>query len=383
MAKGQKVRTTRYGVGKRWEARWRDEAGKQRHRSFERKVDAERHLSTVQTDTLRGTYVDPTEGRITYKAYAEGWRSVQVHRDTTRALVETQLRRHAYPYFGHREIGSIRPSEIQGWVKKISADLAPTTVEVIYRYVSASFKAAVKDRRLAVSPCVDIKLPKIPPREVVPIATEKVSAISRAVPDRYRALVILGAGTGLRQGEAFGLDLRNVDFLRRTLKVEQQLVQMPGAAPYLAPPKTAASYRTIPLGQVVVDALAAHIAAYPIQPVMIQREGSAKPEAAQLVFTDDAGQPLKRTSFGHDVWRPALQRIGGGATFHDLRHYFASLLIHHGANVKVVQARLGHATAAETLETYAHLWPDTEDSTRQAVDLTLADVRQVCATEAQ
>ena len=60
-----------------------------------------------------------------------------------------------------------------------------------------------------------------------------------------------------------------------------------------------------------------------------------------------------------------------GATFHDLRHYYAPLLIRHGESVKVVQARLGHATAAETLDTYAHLWPDSEDRTRQAVDWVL------------
>lgn len=60
-----------------------------------------------------------------------------------------------------------------------------------------------------------------------------------------------------------------------------------------------------------------------------------------------------------------------GVTFHDLRHYYASLLIRHGESVKVVQARLGHATAAETLDTYSHLWPDSEDRTRDAIDAVL------------
>jgi hypothetical protein len=55
-------------------------------------------------------------------------------------------------------------------------------------------------------------------------------------------------------------------------------------------------------------------------------------------------------------------------TFHDLRHYYASLLIQHGESVKVVQRRLGHKSAVETLDTYSHLWPDSEDRTREAVD---------------
>ena len=54
--------------------------------------------------------------------------------------------------------------------------------------------------------------------------------------------------------------------------------------------------------------------------------------------------------------------------FHDLRHYLASMLIASGADVKVVQARLRHASARTTLDTYAHLWPDSEESTRSAID---------------
>lgn len=61
-----------------------------------------------------------------------------------------------------------------------------------------------------------------------------------------------------------------------------------------------------------------------------------------------------------------------GTHFHDLRRYYASLLKMSGESVKVVQARLGHATAAETLDTYSHLWQDSEDRTRQAVDEVLA-----------
>jgi integrase len=90
-----------------------------------------------------------------------------------------------------------------------------------------------------------------------------------------------------------------------------------------------------------------------------------------LVFTTEAGAPLNRTRFSASVWRPAVQRPGlEGVTFQDLRHY-ASLLIRHGESVKVVQARLGHATAAETLDTYSHLWPDSEDRTREAIDAVL------------
>ena len=55
-------------------------------------------------------------------------------------------------------------------------------------------------------------------------------------------------------------------------------------------------------------------------------------------------------------------------TYHSLRHYYASLLIRHGESIKTVQERLGHSSAVTTLNTYSHLWPDSDDRTRAAVD---------------
>lgn len=348
-----------------WLARWRDPDGRQRKRSFPRKVDADRFLTTVEHGILTGSYVDPAAGKVTFRAYAEQWRAAQVHRPTTMAHVETMLRRHAYPVLGDRPLAAIRPSEVQAWVKRLTTDcdgrpaLTPATVGVVHGLVAAVFKSAVRDRKLTGSPCEGIKLPKKEPRKIVPLSTEAVRAMAEAVPDRYAALVILAAGTGLRQGEAFGLTLDRVDFLRRTLTVDRQLVLVPGRPPFHAPPKTSASYRTVPLPQVVAEMLAEHIRAFPVEP-----EG--------LLFTTPTGDPLRRASFSATVWRPAVKRAGiGPAVFHELRHYYASLLIRHGESVKVVQARLGHATAAETLDTYSHLWPDSEDRTREAVDVGL------------
>jgi hypothetical protein len=106
---GARVRTNRYGIGKRWLARWRDDAGVQRKRAFERRADAERFLVEVAADLARGAYVDPRAGRTTVREYAERWRAAQVHRATTAAQVETHLRRHVYPMFGDRALASVRP----------------------------------------------------------------------------------------------------------------------------------------------------------------------------------------------------------------------------------------------------------------------------------
>lgn len=86
------------------------------------------------------------------------------------------------------------------------------------------------------------------------------------------------------------------------------------------------------------------------------------------MFASVKGGPLRRSGFGN-VWRAAVTEAGVPSfVFHGLRHYYASLLIRHGESVRTVQVRLGHASAVETLDTCSHLWPDSDDRTREAVD---------------
>ena len=337
-------------------ARHVDECGREHAKSFTRKVDAQRWLDEATAAVVTGQYVDPKAGQVTFKDYAERWRQMQVQRPSSVAHVETMLRRHAYPTLGERSLTAILPSDIQAWVKSLK--LAPATVGVVHGIVSTVMKSAIRDRRIASNPCDGTKLPKVQRPQIVPLTTEQVTAVRDALPVDLQALVTLAAGAGMRQGECFGLTVDRIKFLERTVLVDRQLVTLPKQPPVLAPPKTKASNRTIPLPQVVVDALAAHLAAFPADP-----DG--------LVFTL-AGKPIGRSAFGHK-WRAAVEtaKLPAGTGFHALRHYYASLLIRHGESVKTVQSRLGHASAVETLDTYSHLWPDSDDRTRDAIDSVL------------
>ena len=345
----------------RWRARWREfPGGPQLTRTFPRKADAERFLDGVRGDLARGTYIDPTAGRLLFRDYAEQWRRGQVHRSSTAVQCERFLRIHAYPTLGNRPIGAVRRSEVQAWVKGCSETLAPGSVELVYRWVATIFRSAVEDRLIPASPCVRIALPKKNRGQLEPLTVEQVTALAAEVPDRLSALVLFAAGMGLRQGECFGLTVDRVDFLRRQVRVDRQLVQTRRGIPEFGPPKTEASVRTVPMPQVVADVLAEHLAAFGPGP-----EG--------LVFANKVGRPLNRSAIW-EVWHPAARRAGlpTWATFHDLRHFYASLLIARGCSIKAIQRRLGHQSATETLDTYGHLWPDSDDETRDAVDQVLA-----------
>jgi integrase len=317
----------------------------------------------MEHSKLVGTYVDPSAGKVTFRTFAEDWRQIQLHRRGTATSVEQQLRLHVYPHIGHRPINAIRPSELEAMVHHLVASLAHSTVEVVFGRVVAVFRAAVRDRLIAASPCPGVRVPQGKPASMLPVmTTEDVLAMAGAVPDRYSALVVFGAATGLRPGELFGLTKDRVHFLARRVVVDQQLART-GHGVGLAPLKTRSSYRNVPLAQVASDALAAHLARW-----------SAHPELG-LVFCNDWGKPIQQHPFSA-MWTTARRKAGvpEWAKPHDLRHYFASTLIRSGASVKVIQARLGHASAKTTLDVYGHLFPDEEDRTRAAIDAELANL---------
>jgi integrase len=348
-----KRRDDRGGV---WLARYRDQDGKEHRKQFVRKIDAERWVTQQQASVDNGMHINPQAGKETIQEYAERWRKAQVHRPTTQALVDSRLRLHVYPQLGSRPLASIRRSEVQAWVRGRADVLEPRTVRAVYRLLATLMRSAVEDRLIAASPCVRIALPRVEDGKVEPLTIEQVEAVAGSVAGRYRALVLMMAGTGLRPGEAFAVTSDRIDFLRRRLRVDRQVVML--KAPEFAPPKTSSSVRTVPLPQTVVDILAAHIATYPLG-------------VDGTLFPAPQGGLIRRNRFNESVWRPACNAAGVDARLHDLRHFYASLLIRHGESVKTVQERLGHASAVETLNTYSHLWPDSEDRTREAVDLVL------------
>lgn len=172
-------------------------------------------------------------------------------------------------------------------------------------------------------------------------------ALHDAMPARLHAAVLLGAFAGLRDAEVCGLRVSDVDFMRG---VVHPTVQYPAE-----PLKTDTSKAALPIPQSLALALSAHVGQW---------------SADGFMFANQWGDQLAPWTLQRAI-RAARRQVPGlppGFRFHDLRHYLASMLIASGADVKVVQARLRHASATTTLDTYTHLWPDSDESTRSAID---------------
>lgn len=353
--------TKREGRDKPWQVRYRDPDGKQRSKQFRRKVDAQRFLVETEHKKDSGGYVPPDAGQVTFEEWAGQWLDAQVFDVATRVQVESRLRVHVYPTFGASKLRAVRPSQVQAWVAGRANELGPSTVKVLLARVSGIFEAAVADGLLTSNPCRSraVRAPRVEKKRIVPWTADQVAAVVAAHPEPYRAVPVVAAGAGLRQGEVFGLRVADVVFLRQRVQVRQQVKLVAGqGGPYLAPPKRG-KLRDVPLADAVAAAVAERLRRWPAG-----EDG--------LVFTMPDGGLMNRDHYNRQVWKPALIAAGIEPTrengMHACRHYFASVLLDAGESVRALADYLGHSDPGFTLRTYAHMMPNSEDRTRRAVD---------------
>jgi len=197
--------------------------------------------------------------------------------------------------------------------------------------------------------------PKVPQTEATALDEKQAVALLLQLQgtDLYLP-VLLALHTGMRSGEILGLHWRDVDLENRVLTVGTTLQSVDGEL-ILREPKSHAGRRRIPLTGATVDALKAHSAA--------QAEHIASGETYSdndLVVCRKDGSPWHPSTFSA-AWIAARNRLGPRVRFHDLRHTHASLLARSRAPAKVLQERLGHATAAFTLNVYGHLLPGVQE----------------------
>ena len=334
--------------------------GKVIRRRFKTVKEANDEYARLRGSFLDGSYIPSSDLRMTLDTYAATWFETLRVRESTYANYDIYYRKHISPVLGNRPMSRLRRTDILLLVRTLEdKGLKPSTVRSIYNIASMILRSAVYDRKILVSPCFKISLPEIDPRTLAVFTPDQVRLIIDTARPQYRAALVTAFGTGLRQAEVLGLTIDNVNLLRRELYVEQQLLTPMGpGAPYLTPKlKTKASRRVVPLPQFVIDALAAHIATYGVGP-----DG--------LLFRNTRGTGWRRGSFNDSVWKPTLRRAGldTGYGMHATRHTYASTLIAQGQHPRVIQARLGHKSIVETMDTYGHLFPDAHDETARALD---------------
>lgn len=379
--KPAKVRTARYGKGLRWRARYEDPDGNERNRSFATKVAAERFLTEVEHSKIAGSYRDPDAGNVTLRKYGERWAEAYPADSSRGEQVHRQLANHIVPKLGGKTLAELerRPSLVQQFYAALP--MGPGGASQVAITLSAILDAAVDDGLINRNPCKaqSVKVPKQPKSKIVPWTMEQVENIRGGLPGRWQAVTDCGAGLGLRMGEIFGFGPDEIDFLHQAVNVRRQVKRVNGRL-WFALPK-GGKEREVPLEDDVALRLAYHIEHYGAVEVTLpwnepeNPRKHGKPHTAALMFSK-GGASLHPATFYTGAWRPARDAAGiadGG--LHEMRHFFASVLLAGGVDVKALSEYLGHHDPTVTLRIYAHLMPSARGRALRAIKAAFAEAR--------
>jgi integrase len=234
-----------------------------------------------------------------------------------------------------------------------------------------------------------VKVPSEKAGKVVIWPDEVVLRIAESHPPQYRPIATIGAASGLRQGELFGLAEEDIDFDGMVIHLRRQVKKL-GREFVFALPKNNTE-RTVPLSAGAALILKEHIASFKPRPYTLPWEKTdGKPATVNLLFrwTDDLH--IRARTYYELVWKPALAEAGvippptkgergrrqyataRGCGMHALRHYYASVTLADGVNIKELAEYLGHGDPGFTLRLYTHMLPSSHERARKAVDSRLS-----------
>lgn len=353
----------------RYQGRYRDPFGrKQAIGTFSTRRDAMKAALKAEGTVESGTWVDPRAGRITFKEYAQDvWLPSRHLEVTTRAGYLSYLRTHFVPFFGQMPLARIMPTTVQQWVNQAGdRGLAPRSVAKYHVMLHSVFARAVRDRLIAFNPCEDTELPKVVTRKARTLTPEEYESVLAEIPPRFEALVMTDIETGLRWGELVALRPRHLDFPRRSINVEETIVEVSrkdsptGERMIVKPYPKDDEPRTLRVSHSLLDVLAARIAK-----LGLERDDLLFPSREEA-----GGRPLSRATFNSQYWKPAVAQSGVdfNVRMHDLRHAHASWLLAGGADLKAVMERMGHAQIMTT-QKYLHTLPEADDKALAAFEL--------------
>lgn len=381
-----RVPNARHGKGKRWLAVWLDPDGNERTKAFTNKAPADKYWRDQESARDHGEYVDPKAGKGLVSELAARWLASHPADPATLETYERVWRLHVGPVFGKRRIKSMtKPSEVQELLSKLEASHTASTARLAAAVLGGILNLAVADNDLKANPVHDkfVKVPVQKTERPNVWSDETLFAVIDAHPPELQALPYVGATTGLREGELYGL--ADVDIEDDVLHVQRQIKRI-GTTLCFGLPKNDTA-REVPLGMATRAMLRRHMDHWPPVAITLPWEKpDGEPRTYRLVFTQPGtGKPLYRQLFNR-YWSPALVAAGviappkrsasGHLVYgtnrkygrHALRHYYAAMQLAGGVNIRELADYLGHSDPAFTLRVYGRLQPNSQDRARQAVD---------------
>lgn len=348
-----------------WEARYtigRDPGtGKQIQKSVYGKTQNEvrQKLQKTCTEIDEGVYIEPT--KMTLSAWLDLWIGEYQGgvKPATAQLYEQQVRVYIKPALGAVKLEQLDTHTIQGFYNKLGKPrgekpaLAAKSIKNIHGIFHKALQQAVAIGYLRFNPSDACTLPRVERKEIHPLEDVQITAFLNAIKGhRFETLYTVDLFTGMREGEILGLMWECVDFKNGTIRIDKQLRKemQKGGDYYFSSPKNGRT-RTLAPAPWVMKLLKSYKA---VQAQWQLKAGQAW-AGTGLVFTNELGALLPYRTV-YDSFKRVVASIGTPTTrFHDLRHTYAVSAIRSGDDIKTIQANLGHATAAFTLDVYGHM----------------------------
>jgi integrase len=351
----------------RWRVRWR-QGDRHRSRVFDRKRDAQNFEAELRRRNQVGTLAMLDSGRITLAQYVAGtWAKAYASNLAPATSIKYGhiYDKHILPELGPLTLREITPDVVARWqAERLAVGSGPVAVREALKLLGSILQRAVEAQHIETNPVRAVRRAPLPHKsEVRPLAPVVIEKMRAAASPRDATLLSVLAYAGLRPGEA--LALRWGDVRDKTLLVERAI-----SFGVEKDTKTAAHRTVRLLAPLAVDLLE-------------WRMRSGRPPDAALIFPSTKGTPWTDAayrSWRRRAFRRALAAAGvDRARPYDLRHSFASLLLHEGSSVIKVARQLGH-DARLTLSTYGHVIDELEEQPHLDAESTIEAARQAVGT---
>lgn len=341
-----------------WEARYTEGTdpgtGKQIQRSIycNTQKEATSRLRQILRDMETGTYSQPN--RMTLAEWLHQWQAsfLTTQKPATVAKYKSDIEHHIIPALGAVRLQELRAEQIQRFYNAECETLSAKTVRNFHGTLHKALSKAVQLGYIPQNPASYCELAKPQKVEIVPLDPKQIVQYVAAAQDHPLGnMLITALFTGMRRGELLGLTWDEVDFSKGSVTIRHQLSRNPATGLFeISTPKNGKTRKIFP-AQIAMDALRAE---HDRQWRWMQDNVDIFDNPQHFVFTYETGDFIKK-----DAIRLANKAVLEAAglpdiRLHDLRHSYAVTALQAGDDIKTIQEQLGHATAAFTLDVYAH-----------------------------
>jgi len=344
------------------------------------KAEAQRELVRIVAAEQSGQAVDPTRATVAdfMERWQRDWMDANVSPKTAERYREL-IRLHVVSHIGALPIQKLRPVNLSELYARLlregrgaNSGLAARTVGHVHRVIHRALGHAAQWGVVQSNVATLVNPPRVSSAEIEILSADAIRAILAELRGRtLRPIVLMALGTGARRGELLALRWQDIDLDRAVARIERSLEQTKAGLRFKEP-KTRHGRRSIALPAYLAVELRAHWRA---QQELNLALGAGKLAPDALVFPTFDGKARSPNALTKE-WSTASRAVGVSATFHALRHTHASQLIASGLDVLTISRRLGHGSPTVTLGVYGHLFSNTDDRVKKALDAVFGEMRK-------